>query len=47
MRFKSIISRILWLHMIVVGSASILMPLALYLLLLSETDNLHRQAMHE
>jgi signal transduction histidine kinase len=46
-RFKSIIARILWLHMIVVGSASILMPLALYLLLVKETDNLHRQAMHE
>jgi signal transduction histidine kinase len=44
---KSIISRILWLHMIVVGSASILMPLALYLLLVRETDHVHRQAMHE
>ena len=47
MRFKSIVSRILWLHIIVVGSASILMPLALYLLLVRETDALHRAAMHE
>jgi len=47
LRFKSIISRILWLNMIVVGSASILMPLALYLLLIKETNNLHRAAMHE
>jgi signal transduction histidine kinase len=47
MRFKSIVARILWLHMIVVGSASILMPLALYQLLVTETDNLQRQAMHE
>jgi signal transduction histidine kinase len=47
MRFKSIVSRILWLHMIVVGSASILMPLALYQLLVTETDNLQRQAMRE
>jgi signal transduction histidine kinase len=46
-RFSSIVSRILWLHMIVVGSASILMPLALYQLLVSETDNLQRQAMRE
>jgi signal transduction histidine kinase len=46
-RFRSIVSRILWLHMIVVGSALVLMPLALYQLLVTETDNLHRQAMRE
>jgi len=47
MRFKSIVSRILWLHMIVVGSAAILMPLALYRLLVTETDTLQRQSMRE
>ena len=43
MRFSSIIGRILWLHIIVVGSVSVLMPLALYLLLASETGQIHRQ----
>ena len=47
MRFRSIVSRILWLHIIVVGSASILMPLALYQLLVTETDTLQRQSMRE
>jgi len=43
MRFNSIIGRIVWLHIIVVGSVSVLMPLALYMLLASETDQIHRQ----
>jgi len=43
MRFSSIIGRILWLHIIVVGSVSVLMPLALYQLLASETDHIHRR----
>lgn len=47
LRSKSIIARILWLHIIVVGGASILMPLMLYFLLVAETNSLHRQAMNE
>jgi signal transduction histidine kinase len=47
LRFNSIIARILWLHLIVVGGASILMPLLLYFLLVAETNSLHRQAMSE
>ena len=43
----SIIARILWLHIVVVGGAAILMPLMLYMLLVEETSSLHRQAMRE
>src|SRR5262249_45488408 len=45
--FSSIISRILWLHIVVVGGASLLMPLALYHLLVADTTDLQRQAMQE
>jgi signal transduction histidine kinase len=45
--FRSIISRILWLHVLVVVCASIALPLTLYLLLAAETNNLHRRAMRE
>jgi signal transduction histidine kinase len=44
---RSIISRILWLHVVVVVCASIAIPLALYVLLAAETDHLHRRAMRE
>jgi signal transduction histidine kinase len=45
--FRSIISRILWLHVVVVICASIALPLMLYQLLAAETNNLHRRAMRE
>lgn len=45
MRSNSIIARILWLHLIVVGGASLVIPLILYVLLEAETDSLHRRAM--
>lgn len=47
MKSGSIISRILWLHIVVVGGAAILMPLMLYMLLVEETSSLHRKAMRE
>jgi signal transduction histidine kinase len=47
MRSRSIISRILWLHVVVVGGASLVIPLMLYVLLAAETDSLHRRAMRE
>ena len=43
---KSIIVRILGLHIVVIGIASILMPWMLHLLLATETANLHRQSMN-
>lgn len=43
MRRNSIVARIVWLHILVVGSVSIFMPLALYYLLASETAEIHRQ----
>ncbi len=46
-RFKSIISRIVFLHVIALGVISILMPLTLYWLLVRETDRLHQTAMLE
>ena len=46
-RFKSILSRIVCLHIIAVAMTSIFMPAALYWLLKSETNNLHRQSMHD
>jgi signal transduction histidine kinase len=46
-QFRSITSRIIILHMIAVGIASILMPVALYWRLNSETQNLHNRAMRE
>ena len=46
-RFKSILSRIVCLHIIAVAMTSVFMPAALYWLLQSETNNLHRQAMSD
>ena len=46
-RFKSILSRIVCLHIIAVAMTSVFMPAALYWLLNSETNNLHRQAMSD
>ena len=46
-RFKSIISRIVILHVIAVAIASILMSLALSWLLNIATNNIHNEAMEE
>jgi len=46
-RFKSIISRIICLHVIAVGITSVCMPLALYWLLNSAANNLHHRALRE
>ena len=46
-RFRSIISRIIWLHIVAVGVTSILMPLALYWLLSSTASHLHHRALRE
>ncbi len=46
-RFKSIISRIISLHVIAVGITSICMPLALYWLLSSTANDLHHRALRE
>lgn len=46
-RFKSIIGRIIFLHVIAVGIICILMPLLLYWLLARETDSLHRVSLRE
>jgi signal transduction histidine kinase len=46
-RFQSIISRIIALHVIAIGVTSILMPLALYWLLRTAADDLHRRALRE
>jgi signal transduction histidine kinase len=47
MRFKSITSRIIWLHVIAIGLTSILMPLALFWLLSSTARDLQHRALHE
>jgi signal transduction histidine kinase len=44
-RFRSIISRVVALHVIAVGAISILMPLALYWLLDQAASSLHRDAL--
>jgi signal transduction histidine kinase len=46
-RFKSIISRIVFLHVVAVAITSILMSLALSWLLSYATDNIHHKAMQE
>ena len=46
-RFKSIISRIVILHVIVVAITSVLMSVALSWLLSVATSNIHNQAMEE
>jgi len=47
LRFKSIISRIVFLHVVAVAITSILMSLALSWLLSYETENIHHKAMQE
>jgi signal transduction histidine kinase len=47
MRFKSIISRIISLHVIAIGLTSILMPLALYWLLSSAATDLQHRALRD
>ncbi|HSI01678.1 MAG TPA: two-component sensor histidine kinase, partial [Reyranella sp.] len=44
-RFRSIISRIVALHVVAIGATSVLMPLALYYLLNEATNSLHRDAL--
>jgi len=44
-RFRSIIARIVVLHVVAIGVTSILMPLALYYLLDQAANNLHRDAL--
>jgi signal transduction histidine kinase len=44
-RFRSIISRVVALHVVAIGVTSILMPLALYLLLDQAANSLHRDAL--
>ena len=44
-RFRSIITRIVALHVVAIGVTSILMPLALYWLLNQAANNLHRDAL--
>ena len=44
-RFRSIITRMVALHVVAIGITSILMPLALYWLLNQAANNLHRDAL--
>lgn len=44
-RFRSIISRVVALHVVAIGVTSLLMPLALYLLLDQAANRLHRDAL--
>jgi signal transduction histidine kinase len=44
-RFRSIISRIVALHVVAIGVTSVLMPLALYYLLNEAANSLHRDAL--
>ncbi|WP_422032282.1 ATP-binding protein [Reyranella sp.] len=44
-RFRSIISRVVALHIVAIGVTSILMPLALYWLLYEAANSLHRDAL--
>src|SRR6266550_1225478 len=46
-RFRSVISRITFLHVVAVVLAAILMPLALYVMLQKEVDTLHDEALRE
>jgi len=46
-RFKSIIGRIISLHVLAIGVTSILMPLALYWLLSSTATDLHHRALRD
>ncbi len=47
MRTRSVVSRIVLLHVVTIGLASILMPLALYQMLYVEAKDLHNQALAE
>lgn len=47
MRFKSLISRIVLLHIVAVAVAAILLPLILFWALTSEIDHLHHDVMHD
>jgi len=44
-RFRSILSRVVALHVVAVGVISVLMPLALYWLLNEAANGLHRDAL--
>ena len=44
-RFRSIISRVVALHVVAIGVTSVLMPLALYWLLYEAANSLHRDAL--
>jgi signal transduction histidine kinase len=44
-RFRSIISRVVALHVVAIGITSVLMPLALYWLLYQAANSLHRDAL--
>jgi signal transduction histidine kinase len=46
-RFKSITSRLIWMHVIAIGITSICMPLALYGLLKTTADDLHQRALRD
>ncbi|HYD05694.1 MAG TPA: ATP-binding protein, partial [Reyranella sp.] len=45
-RFRSIIGRIVALHVVAIGVTSVLMPLALYYLLNQAANSLHRDTLH-
>lgn len=47
LRFKSLTSRIVFLHIVVVAVAAVFLPLVLLWLLNSEIDQLHREAMRD
>ncbi|NVO15043.1 MAG: sensor histidine kinase N-terminal domain-containing protein [Rhodoplanes sp.] len=47
LRARSIVSRILWMHVMAVGTIAVLVPLSLYFLLVAETTSLHRESMRE
>jgi signal transduction histidine kinase len=47
LRARSIVSRILWMHVMAVGTIAVMVPLSLYLLLVAETTSLHRESMRE
>ena len=44
-RFRSILSRVVALHVVAIGVTSILMPLALYWLLNEAANSLHRETL--
>jgi signal transduction histidine kinase len=46
-RFSSILSRIVFLHVIAIASIAVVMPLMLFWLLDTETNSIHRHAMSE